>query len=194
MISYIRHNSVFDLGSRTGVSTCTGLYAELDDIYSKYINPQVRVQYDNTDCLCNMSGKQTLEGGSHAFVFHNGSISVTVDEQDNVTVAEADSGSGGGGGAFYVTFTGTAGSPIADKTLSEIQSAYDSGMTVIFVDNINASQGGGVAVFITDNVHGVSFYAANAISGVANNIYKSYMEMSTDGAYYTRERIGGGLS
>lgn len=119
MISYIRHNSVFDLGSRTGVSTCTGLYAELDDIYSKYINPQVRVQYDDTDCLCNMSGKQTLSGGSHAFVFQNGTISVTVDEQDNVTVAEADSGSGGGGGVFVIHDTnGTL-----DKTWQEIHEA-----------------------------------------------------------------------
>lgn len=100
MISYIRHNSVFDLGTRTGVSSCEGLYAELDDIYSKFINPQVRVQYatedSTTDCLCNMAGKQTLSGGSHAFVFQNGIITVTVGEDDSVTVAEVSSGGGGG--------------------------------------------------------------------------------------------------
>lgn len=129
MISYIRHNSVFDLGSRTGVSTCTGLYAELDDIYSKYINPQVRVQYDNTDCLCNMSGKQTLEGGSHAFVFHNGAISVTVDEQDNVTIAEIEYGGGGSAGlAIHLDENYTM-----DKTWQEINDAILDGVIPILL-------------------------------------------------------------
>lgn len=100
MISYIRHNSVFDLGLRSGVSSCVGLYKELDDIYSKYINPQVRVQYEQgsgtVDCMCSLSGKQSL-GGTGAFLFENGLVSVTVDEDDNVTVAPVGSGGGGGG-------------------------------------------------------------------------------------------------
>lgn len=100
MISYIRHNSVFDLGTRSGESSCKGLYAELDDLYSKYINPQVRVWYvtedSTTDCLCNMAGKQKLSDGTHSFIFQNGIITVTVAEDDTVTVAEVSSGDDGG--------------------------------------------------------------------------------------------------
>jgi len=180
MISYIRHNSVFDLGSRSGSSTCTGLYAELDDIYSKYINPQVRVQYDNTDCLCNMSGKQTLEGGSHAFVFHNGSISVTVDEQDNVTVAEAGSG-GGGGGVMFVNFTGTASEPVTDKTLEEILSAMQDGQLVIFVDKIT-SLGSGIASEVV--YEGVSSVNTTITYPVNNGLSFIALGYDSQGAYY----------
>lgn len=141
MISYIRHNSVFDLGTRTGVSSCEGLYAELEDIYSKFINPQVRVQYEtnasSVDCLCNMSGKQTLSGNIHAFIFQNGIITVTVGEDDTVTVAEVSSG-GGGGGVMYVnlTYDSTDGDfPYRlDKTYNEILTAIQSGTLVIIVD------------------------------------------------------------
>lgn len=138
MISYIRHNSVFDLGTRTGVSSCEGLYAELDDIYSKFINPQVRVQYEtnasSVDCLCNMSGKQTLSGNIHAFIFQNGLISVTVDEDDNVTVAEVGSGGGGGGMAIHVDDNNTM-----DKTWQQINDAILAGTIPIVIDDSSAN-------------------------------------------------------
>ena len=64
-------------------------------------------------------------------------------------IADNFSGGGGGGGLFKVTLTyddeADDGTYTADKTLTEISEAYNSGLTVLVSDRVNV----GIATVIT---------------------------------------------
>jgi hypothetical protein len=53
---------------------------------------------------------------------------------------------------MYVTFTGTVSEPVADKTFDEVDTAYNNGTLIVFVDKISRMPGSGIATSYEESI------------------------------------------